>query len=345
MSITGLNKFPNLTNSAFINNIGKGFYLGCIKVKDNMVKDFYSNEEQHPLYAYETLDQAQHPGKGNTKHKYHGTKKIKDKDMGLEEEVEGDFPMKKYVTISADIKWNIQFLLVTYINDIHTFYKSNKYVLPSNTEELQTKIVEHCTKCNAYPVAQFIFTCVDKYYHEKHMPGAYGGMDTIILDKASNYFKNEADQAPKGPLIHLIDQFVKFLSIIQVDLVANMFLCPTRKTVNIFTLVGLLNSMNEKLSSGRVSSEYVKTLLDFVVANKEASSKKKPDGEPGAKKGKAPAKKPSSGKGRGRPKGKTSKAASESDEDNISDVDDALNEMDDERDKYEDYASDEDLSN
>lgn len=334
MSITGVTSYPNLKAVAFINNFCKAFYLGCVKVKDDMIEQFYPGEDQHPLYCYETLKQVQQPKKGS-KYTYKGTKKVRDKDMGMDELVEGEFPVKKFLTISSDIKFTLDFLLSTYMHDCIAYYKHKKHVLPADLEQLENELSEFCVQNNAYPIAHFVFASVKKYFCDATIPGPYNGLDGEIFNKSSIYFKNASDHVPKMQLTHLIDQFVKFIGVIQADLISGMFFYPTRKTVNVNTLTGILNTMNVKLDQNKLSAEYVKTLAEYVNSNKEATSKKKGD-----EKKKPPVKKPAAGGKRGRPKGKVTKKSDDESEEEMSDLEKNLDELDDARNSYEDFDED-----
>lgn len=324
----------------FATDMGKAFYLATVKVKDGLVESCNYSGDDNPYHQYETFKMAQNPTKGE-RPTYRGMKTIKDKNSGATTEEEMDIFMKKWITITADIRLMLEYLVCAYFREARAYFVHCKMQFPE--DNFLEGFVDYSRKNMIASVSPFIIGVSSLYDISNYIKSYYNGIEKSLTGKAEQVLVDGDDGI--SPMIGvLVQTFLKFLNMLAVKTSCHVFV--NHKAVNYGFLAGCLYDFNTQLITSKmdISSETINLMGEYIKEQKPVKAKKEDGDEPkprktrakaGAKSGaKTGARKAPAGK-KGAAKSKSKKEESEEDDD-----DDNANELDDAEDNWEEGAVD-----
>jgi len=340
---TVIGNFPKLSNPSVDNNIGRWVQFWIIKLKDNYVE---ATEGETRFQQYETLEQAMNPvKKDEPKYTWHGVQKvpqkgddkkpIKDGKSIVYEDVEGDWPVKKYATVTSDVKRHVTFLFNRFFFEAHNFYASNDNSFGTDAEVLKN-VSQHSLDSESPSLAAFIIKVAqgpidaDAQLNDNGINSDKYKGDSLhgyLKGRVVDYFKNN-NTAPSSQIGILVTQFLKFLKVYSI-LIADILLVKREAITAKLSHVVLKHLFTMTLSSGiEFSAELFDRMNDFVKNYKEEKA------EAAEKKKSAPKKE---GKGGNKKKTKKSK-----DEEEDADEDEDPEQEADEEEEVEEENEDND---
>lgn len=224
--------FSELTKPTMETHFGRWMYFYILKRKDDLVSA--SGLDENPLIRYESLHQAMNPKKKDeAKYTWHGIEmvpkldangdKIKEKNKLVREEQEGDWPIKKYLTVNGDVKGMLVFLLTRFIFEVQQAYEDNGNSFDEG-ENVLSQVAEYSYEhCDPHLASAIIAATDPKLVDvEKLLPDNGFNSDRFkcdslhkyILDRTLSYFKDKQDSAPHAQVSIIVTQFIKFLKLI-----------------------------------------------------------------------------------------------------------------------------------
>lgn len=321
---TVIGSFPKLTNVSVDNNVGKWVQFWITKLKDDYAE---ANETGSRFLQYETLDQALNPTKkDDPKHTWHGVQKVAKKDADgksvkegksvVYEEIENDWPVKKFATVTSDVKRHFTFLLNRFFFEANNCYVANDNTFGTDAEVLNN-VCQHSLESESPSFAALVIKVAqgridadaqlndNQFSSEKYKGDNLHG---YIKSRAVDYFKNN-NTAPSSQIGVLVTQFLKFLKVYSI-LITDVLLVKREAITSKLSQVILKHLFTLTLADGvEFSAELFDRMNDFVKNYKEEKA------EAAEKKKSAPKK-----EGKGGNKKKTTKK-SKSDEDDDADED------------------------
>lgn len=219
--------FPKLLSTSIDTYLGRWMTFWVTKIKDDYAEE--SNVEDY-LIEYETLEQAMNPRKKKDEDKYtwHGTAKITKKDSDgkpikdgkkvVYEEVEGDHPVKKFVSVGGPVKRAMVFMLNRFFYEAQKLYTESGSFTSDDKDVLQT-LYQHSMDSEEPKVAAFIIKVAeqtqqmtailndDEFSSDNFKAGE---LNKKISDNCSDYFR-KGNKTPQADINVLVETFVSFL--------------------------------------------------------------------------------------------------------------------------------------
>jgi len=257
-----LGKMPALGAPAVISDVCKAFYQASLKKKDGLVNDRNYDPENNPLANCETLDQSLHPKKGDDKYTFRGIKKSKDKETGIVIEEPADIPMKKFITLTVEVKLFIKFMLCALFKEAKDFYVSRKYKFPEE-DKLMSELVAYSKTHSEYPVVPFIVKLPEIYGINRYIKGGYNSVEKKINDKVRQFFKGEDERTPDSCLGVITDHFVKVLNVFAYATAGVIF--SSRRAINMALMSGFINIFNDLVGpKDALSTDTIMILEEYI---------------------------------------------------------------------------------
>jgi hypothetical protein len=285
-----LGKLSTLRQATMGTELAKAFYQTVVRKKDMYVSELPDATE---FDNYETLQQSLNPpGKNEKKNTYRGMKKIKDKETGLTIEQMDDLPMKKFITLTADLKNGLLFLLNVYMKQVYQYFTAKgKFDATDKMLDAISKFsLENCDN----GLAASVIAISRSLNMTKIIKGHYNQINTKIVDKSKTFFKNADESDPGSELTIAVEAFCEFLKVMAVY-TADILLSK-RVAVNFVHLHGIMNLFNTHLALigvPKFDDELISNMKEFIESKRPEKKTKdeKPDGtkkrgRPSAKNGK-----------------------------------------------------------
>jgi len=362
--------------------VGTALQIAILQHRDSLKA--LSSEEIDRYEEYHNLYEELHPKRKPTKKKdeeadeddeeeedenaykycYWGKQRIKNEDTGKMEEVEGEWPKKRFVTIATPAKLVLQYMINCYIDECRAYYLENDNSFPGDNlmESIQTFVFEH----REDPITPFIYK-VSKLY--KNVDDILEDENTKGTGKLGDYIETaikdifDLKKSGKNTISKLFvirETFVSFIKVLAINMMD--YLWEQRSPFNLGMLLGTFRQLSRLVGGGECPDSFYDYAKMFVKENENnkkvasakggaASGKGKGRGRPpsnkelekstGTKttekstgkskaagkasgKGKGKAAGKASAKGKGKGKGKTEEPADEIDEDDAALIDEAL---------------------
>ena len=256
-----------------------------------------------------------------------------------------DIPMKKFITLTVEVKLFIKFMLCALFKEAKDFYVSRKYKFPEE-DKLMSELVAYSKTHSEYPVVPFIVKLPEIYGINRYIKGGYNSVEKKINDKVRQFFKGEDERTPDSCLGVITDHFVKVLNVFAYATAGVIF--SSRRAINMALMSGFINIFNDLVGpKDALSTDTIMILEEYIKEHKPASKPKKgkkdeddeePDEESDEKpkKGKKTPAKSTSGK-RGRPSRSKKEKEPKEDEGDVDEIGGALEDADEWEDGTEDF--------
>lgn len=313
---TEIGNFPKLQAAAIANAIGNRMNYWMTSIKDDMCKDM---EQPNEYTQYRTVEQLLNPPTtteetedGKTKEKkdkltWHGVrtiakkgadnKSLKDEEGNVVyEEVEGDWPMSNFSTVTTPTKRALVYLLNRFMFEAQNAFHENgdsfgndalkvvsDHSVAGESPSIAAMIIAVAAKCETMCNIINDDNCSD----DKHKSD---DVNNKINNAVTEYFK-VGSKAPSTQLKVLVDTFVKFLRVLSVFSVNSLF--EAHKAINMtFLKVQLRNAFSlVQTADMAITPEFMEKLDSYIESwdkqNKAEAAKRKAEKEANPKKPKS----------------------------------------------------------
>lgn len=324
--------------------------------------DELGDEYKDPYFRFETLEQLNDPKSKDDDPPYYTYEfeelvpvkkdgkvvKVKDSETGKmvtkKEKDAGPHKVKNFVTVGGDVKLFIQFLFCKYMDEAFQCYQHEKKSFNEPDQVLSQIRAYLDNHYGMLSISNFIVDVVDsvpvdQFVDNDEIPNVTKNesLEEYLIKQAKATFKNDHGHSPNIQLKTIISKFIGFIQLIAVMHMDLIWGNPPG-TLHIKDVLGIIRQLyvvrrsdGHEYQHGVYSSaeQWVEDCVNNAKKLREENAKKekKAPAKKGAKKDtkkKTPAK-----------KNKKKKDASEDDEEeeNGSEVDDAMDELEDEENK------------
>lgn len=277
-----IGNYEKITKPSMDTLFGNHVYMYMTAAKDHEAEKAADDS----LEMYETVEQFLNPKGNKEKYTFNGKvrvarkgpdeKSIKDeRGRNIYDEVEGEHPVKKYVTVNTDVKKAITFMYSRYIHEIRSYYEANKFSFPE--ENLLSSVANYSFESMEPSFASFVINLSNK------MPG----IDKVLNDDlfssekiknindslkavTNDYFKSTT--TPTRQIALLIEQFVRFLKV--TSKLANDKILMRRGVVDVEVFFTCLRHMYTFVGEGlEYPNDFVTSIRSFLKDVKERKAK------------------------------------------------------------------------
>lgn len=275
--------FEKALQPGHIKKLVKAFSLFIVKRKDTLVDNCNFLEGENPFHIYETLEMAMATRKKDDKKPFYIGKKITvDKNTKKKTEYENvEITMKKFASITSEVKNGLLFILFKYMKECHDCYlKNGKTFGPE--DQILTQITTFAETSCISPITPVITQIIDIIDIEKIIDGAYQDLHKELSQPLRTYFKGSEEKVPDKQLNVIIDAYIKFIKIIAVLMTDILF--EKRYAINKTLLCSILRQMNTMLvgHNCEIDSDLMTYIKEYIDKHKpEKKTKSKKDSESG----------------------------------------------------------------
>ena len=339
---TFMGDYEKLRSPGCSTKLGASLQLSILQHREalaaNSMDETPRYEEYHTLY--EELNPKKRPSKKDAdedddeeeeedpnayKYCYWGKGKVKDPETNKFVEIEGEFPKKRFVTISAQAKLVLQYMLNCFVDECHAYYEENGGSFPKGDvmDEIKTFVYEQ----REDPISPFIIQ-VSKIYGdvgeimEDEKTKGTGVLGNYIENELKDIFDLKKSKSNAVSNLYIIrETFISFIKVLSINIMD--YLWEHKTAFNLDMLMGTFRQLSRFVSNK--GGECPESFYDYAKMYIKENENKK------ATKGKAKGKGKGSGKGRGRPPSNKKKESEKSSDDEIDEqatVDDALDAVD-----------------
>jgi len=137
----------------------------------------------------------------------------------LYETVVGEHKVKKFATISTDLKKYITYLFNKYLKEAHTCYEDQKFAKTTPVLEQTTAYVaKHYDNDGITPfiIAVGNLLPVDNFVDESAIKGSDLAFDLseFLITRAQKFFKDKKGHSPNSEIGEIVEAFVTFLKVV-----------------------------------------------------------------------------------------------------------------------------------
>lgn len=349
----------NLQQKTVAEALGK-MYKYALLARRKGIHDTYTeelgNDYADPYFRFETLEQLNDPKSKDDDPPYYTYEykemvpvkkdgkvvKVKDAETGKlvtkKEEDAGPHKVKNFVTVGGDLKLFLQFLFCKYMDEAYQCYQHEKKTFNEPDQVLSQIRAYLDNHYGMLAISNFIVDTVDaipvdKFVDNDEIPNVTKNesLEEYLIKQAKATFKNDHGHSPNIQLKTIISKFIEFLQLIAVMHMDLIWGNPPgtlhpKDVIGIIRQLYVVQRSNEhEFQNGIYSSaeQWVAECLENAKKAREENAKKEK---------KAPAK----GAKKTTKGGKSKKKPASDDEENGSEVDDAMEGLEDEEKSRED---------
>lgn len=190
------------------------------KVEEEEEEEVPAEEEEEEenaepaFYTYEAAEKKPVKDPKNPK----ASKKGADGKV-LYETVVGEHKVKKFATISTDLKKYITYLFNKYLKEAHSCFEDQKFAKTTPVlEQTSAYVSKHYDNDGITPfiIAVGNLLPVDNFVDESAIKGSDLGFDLseFLISRAQKFFKDKKGHSPNSEIGEIVEAFVSFLKVV-----------------------------------------------------------------------------------------------------------------------------------
>jgi hypothetical protein len=262
-----IGSFANLSNEAA--NALRQLNMAGTKYKDDMVRERYPDNEEHPFVMFESYanSKTKYNSKTAPRPTYRGTKKVKAGPLS-EDSVE-DIPVKKFIGPTSDVKNGTYYIMAAGLHEAHSYYTAHDCKFPENDDVMVEELKKYSRTKFQQPILPFIFAASEILPIDR-LVTRDAEIENGIVKCVAYFFNNSDEETPDVQLHFLVQTFLRL-----VNLIGAYTACinvEKRCAMNSQFFIGILRICNLQLklsgAGGVLKEETLDSIRDYMAAGK-----------------------------------------------------------------------------